>query len=301
MSDDMELVYNKYIADEKLKNGTKYERLAAVVYKTLDTENTVIHDLRLRGEGKLAVHQIDVTIEKDAGAKRILVECKDYQDVVGIGIIRDFHGAVSQIKPDEAIVVTTKGFTKGAVDFAQDEGIKLTILRKFEEDDWDNRIKTIIISMKAIFMGKPKISWVAKDENEQRRACDALKEHWGKTEETDTQTNYFYDSDGNIVSCLQEVLQPIFNFLPREEGSITKGRYEFDQVYYVMLCGVLIGVRGFDYEYFSHSMRTESVVDDGGKIAVLLFKMLDGSKDKILFDNHLEKWTFNDNGEVVEE
>lgn len=56
MSEFIEKVYNWYIADEMLKLGTKYERLAAVVYKILDEDNVVIHDLRLRGQGKIAQH-----------------------------------------------------------------------------------------------------------------------------------------------------------------------------------------------------------------------------------------------------
>ncbi|WP_411810512.1 restriction endonuclease [Bacillus safensis] len=42
-------------------------------------------------------------------------------------VISNFHGAFHQIKPDEAIVVTTKGYTREAVNFADDENIKLTV------------------------------------------------------------------------------------------------------------------------------------------------------------------------------
>jgi hypothetical protein len=45
----MDNIYDRHIADEKLKAGTKYERLAAVVYKAFWENNVVIHDLRLRG------------------------------------------------------------------------------------------------------------------------------------------------------------------------------------------------------------------------------------------------------------
>ncbi|MBM7634409.1 hypothetical protein [Geomicrobium sediminis] len=38
MSQEMETIYNKHIADEKLQQGTKYERLATtVVFKILNT------------------------------------------------------------------------------------------------------------------------------------------------------------------------------------------------------------------------------------------------------------------------
>ena len=120
MAGTVDTIYNQYIADEKLKAGTKYERIAAIVFKVLASEDVVVHDMRLRGTGKQTQHQIDVTVETAGTKKHVLLECKDYDDVVGIDVVRDFFGAVHQIKPDEAIVVTTKGFTKGAVSFAHD-------------------------------------------------------------------------------------------------------------------------------------------------------------------------------------
>lgn len=86
------------------------------------------------------------------------MECKDYDSVVGIGIIRDFYGAVSQIKPDDAIVVTTRGFTSGAVKFAKDENIKLAILKEFSEEDWKGRLRRLVINMRMIFMDTPHIT-----------------------------------------------------------------------------------------------------------------------------------------------
>ena len=48
----IELIYDAAIAAEKLKNGTKYERLTAVVFKILQDSSYVVHDVRLRGNGK---------------------------------------------------------------------------------------------------------------------------------------------------------------------------------------------------------------------------------------------------------
>jgi predicted helicase len=140
---NIEIVYDQNVAAEKLKSGTKYERLTAIVYKILEANNVVIHDLRLKGDGKTASHQIDVTVQKGSTKKKVLVECKNYDSKIGIGIVRDFFGAVNQIKPDEAYVVTTVGFTKGAVDFASDEGIKLHILRSILKSDLNGRLLKI--------------------------------------------------------------------------------------------------------------------------------------------------------------
>lgn len=67
------------------------------------------------------------------------------------------------------------------------------------------------------------------------------------------------------------------------------------------MASVLVGARGFDYEYTSCQTVIETVVDQGqgNKVAILVFKVLDGEIDKIIFDQDLDKWTFNDDGEVT--
>lgn len=301
MSEVVEKVYNSYIANEVLKSGTKYERLAAVVYKILEEDSTVIQDLRLRGDGKTAQHQIDVTIEKSGTKKRVLVECKDYDCLVGIGIVRDFFGAVSQIKPDEAIVVTTEGFTKGAVKFAQDESIKLAILREFNEEDWDGRIKKIITTMRMIFMDTPQITnWIVADPSQIEKVKQVANTSWGQVQKSDATITYFYDENGNKVSTFQQILSPIFNSFSRTAEQKTQGKYEFDSVRYIKLFGILISVRGFEYEFTSHESITKTVIDEGKKVATLLYKMLDGTIDTIIFDQDLNKWSFDGNNEVIQ-
>ena len=296
----MDNIYDSHIIYEKLKAGTKYERLAAVVYKIFEEDDVVIHDLRLRGEGKAAEHQIDVTIEKEGNRKRILVECKDYDDVVGIGIIRDFYGAVAQIKPDDAIVVTTEGFTKGAVKFAKDENIKLAILKEFNEEDWEGRLRRLVINMRMIFMNTPHItSWLIADPSLLDQVNAALGSNLGNEQEADTTETYFYTENGDQAETFQQVLHPIFNSFQRVAGQTTKGKYEFEKIRYIKLCGITVPVRGFEYEFSSHESVITTVIDEGAKVATLLYKMLDGTIDTVIFDQQLEKWIFDEDGQVI--
>lgn len=53
----MDTIYDEHIAEEKLKQGTKYEKLTAVVFKLLNQNDVVVHDLTLRGDGKKTGHQ----------------------------------------------------------------------------------------------------------------------------------------------------------------------------------------------------------------------------------------------------
>ena len=48
----MSEIYNENIADEKLKNGTKYEKLTAIAYKCINKERMVNQYISLDGESK---------------------------------------------------------------------------------------------------------------------------------------------------------------------------------------------------------------------------------------------------------
>src|SRR4051794_15878858 len=80
MPSDVDLVYDRLIANEKLKAGSKYERLGAVVFRHL-TGQTTVHDLRLRGDTGVP-HQIDAVVGDER--KRVLIEAKDYDRMVDL-------------------------------------------------------------------------------------------------------------------------------------------------------------------------------------------------------------------------
>jgi hypothetical protein len=126
----------------RTKSGTKYEMLAALVFKLLNESGVVIHDLHLTGETDTKA-QIDVSIKEHETNRRILIECKDYDisgDPVGIGIVRCFWAVVEDTKPDTGIIITCNGFTRDAKKYAKAKGIKLAVLREFRKEDYEDRI-----------------------------------------------------------------------------------------------------------------------------------------------------------------
>lgn len=58
MARGIELIYSAAVADEKLKDGTKYERLTAIVFKILQESAYIVHDVRLHGDGKNTKHSV---------------------------------------------------------------------------------------------------------------------------------------------------------------------------------------------------------------------------------------------------
>lgn len=138
-------LYDKYSDAPSPKMGTKYERLTAFVIKALEHNSVVVHDIKLLGESGVK-HQIDVKMSQDGVEKNILIECKDFDVTkknVGLGIIRDFRSVVEDTKPAHAFVITCNGFTKPAKKYAKSKGIKLAVLRKFENSDMEGRIQTV--------------------------------------------------------------------------------------------------------------------------------------------------------------
>ena len=143
------------------------QRLAAFVFKSLNEQGVVIHDLRLRGDTGVK-HQIDVTIENDGKKRRILIECKDFDisgDNVGIDILRNFWAVVDDTKPDEAIVITCNDFTAAARMYARGKRIKLAILREFKESDWEGKVKVIEVNLDFFTATTPIVSLAMGDES----------------------------------------------------------------------------------------------------------------------------------------
>ncbi|WP_409562256.1 restriction endonuclease [Hyphomicrobium sp. B1] len=139
---------DKYHNILSTKSGTRYEILAALVFKALDDKRVVIHDLKLAGAA--VQHQIDVTVDIAGTTRRTLIECKDYDlsgGKVGLDIIRSFRSVVEDTGADEGIVITCNGFTEDAQAYAASKGIKLAVLRIFEERDREGRIERIIINI----------------------------------------------------------------------------------------------------------------------------------------------------------
>ncbi len=74
MSLEIDPIYDRLVADEKLKVGTKYERLTAIAFKIL-TGRVTVHDFKLRGDSGVK-HQIDAVVGENH--RHILVETKDF-------------------------------------------------------------------------------------------------------------------------------------------------------------------------------------------------------------------------------
>ena len=281
------------------KSGTRYERLTAFVFKSLRKNETVIHDIKLVGESDVK-HQIDVTIEKNSKKKHILIECKDF-DVsghkVGLGIVRDFWGVVDDVHPDEAMIITSNGFTTDAMKYAKNKNIKLAVLRQFTESDWEGRIKSICITVHVLAISEPKVQiYFDNQEMADKFSADLQSAGIGGNGIWKGAPVYLNFKDERIQ--LNEHIERITNAHPRENPGPVKLKVDLSEAYIevenrgpVSLPGILVE---FDV---LHGEEYFEVTSD--KVARLILSEIDDS-DIIIFEEDLIKLQVDEeSGEIV--
>jgi hypothetical protein len=116
-----------------------FERLVAQIHDVLDGSNyTVTHNVTLT-EVSGATHQIDVLLTpKTAFSGPVLISCKSSESPVGIDHIREWADIVSHLGAAAGVIVSSTGFTSGAIAAAKDptRRISLWIPRPLTANDF---------------------------------------------------------------------------------------------------------------------------------------------------------------------
>jgi hypothetical protein len=296
-------IHDRFFSVSTSKEGTRYERLAAIVLKCLQDQHVVIHGFELRGASTVK-HQIDVLIEVDGQQKRILIECKDFDKskaLVGLSIVRDFRSVVEDTQADEAFIVTCTGYTKPAMQYAKAKGIKLSVLRAFEEADWEGRIKQIIVNLH--IQMPPRVErvdiGVATPEQQQALFQDAQAEGISLPIIVKESAIYF-------VSEAEKV--QVIEFIEREGGKLPTPQSPTQHVVNVdpKIWKIQVGARApHAFTLFKCTMRTFPITTNqmtiGPKsIAELILSGFGGS-DMIIFADQLQRAKIDESGRVTYE
>jgi hypothetical protein len=291
VSAQIDLIYDRLIAEEKLKDGTKYERLAAIAFGVLIGRATV-HDLRLLGASGVR-HQIDAVVGDEH--KRILIETKDYDKVIGLPIIRNFWGAVEDIGPDEAFVVTTVGFTKPATQYAEAKGIRLALLRPPEEEDWAGVYRKVVLDITTTGQaGLTNVTWQLHPDDHDK--ADGQSMGIGVTETALLKLADAHGKERDFLSIFDAQLAEDYGTVPLG-GEATIGRVNvFDEPTWLIAPGVPpLRVEAWKWEVKVASDTIQVVVGDGigGLVAELALRTIDGSIHRMFTNRQLAAWTFD--------
>jgi hypothetical protein len=293
-------LHDKYTSLLTSKAGTRYERLSAIVFKVLNGNNVVVHDVRLLGDSEVS-HQIDVRIEIDGRARRVILECKDFDlsgRKVGLDVVRNFWAVADDTKPDDAIVLTCTGFTSQAAKYAKAKGMKLAVMRAFEEADWEGRFRCINVTLIALVNTNHQVSINVSGEGEKAKLDAAMKTLAGPNV---SRLDPMYVVRGTErVSIVQFVDAGLRR--PVERKTLPSGK----EVFEIKSDGWQIEITGYPpvdfaslYASFNtHQVPTEFAVESK-RIAELIVSGISGA-DIIIFGDQLERRQIDpDSGEVI--
>ncbi len=286
----IEQIYDRHVAEEKLKHGTKYERLTALVFQTLDADASISHDVRLRGDGKKTAHQIDVRVTQAGRTRRTLIECRDKSpdNKVDLDEARSFATVVRQLDAD-GVMVTTNGFTQPAINLAEDEGLELLTLRAFLPPDGEDRLMSIQLKVQAV---SPVLDGVA------------ARSGAGELAETPVGFDGATPVSGlSTARTLDEVVRSMMRTPladPPEGGLETVRRFEPPLV--IHGADGPVEVNELEVRYHVETRSFEHTIDAGGKIAELVLKSVDGTFDRVIWDADLRQLGFDPvTGDVIGE
>jgi hypothetical protein len=273
------------------KCGTAYERISAIVLAMLGWEG-VIHNIEEQPAGRQAVHQLDITATDPQGEiKRLLVECKDWNRKVGQGTVNTLVGVRNQIGADAAVILTTEGFKRGAVNVAVDEDIALIRLAAYVPAKHGRNFATrISVTMK---MYTP----VHSDfDIELASSVNVDEELQVKL----TGADHLLYADGTPAERIFDVLRA--NASPMEEGAFRQ-RADLPPGRFVpSIEGPAIEIRALTWTETNH-LRTFEDVHEAEGTPVLFMEQLndkgEGESGQLLVSEKLFAWDIDNQGNVV--
>ena len=262
--------------------NTEYEQFTQEVYRQLSKYHhlnikTVQHNIKLKGRSGCE-HQIDVywEYEKDGVIHRVAIECKNYSKRVSKELVCAFQGVLSDLEDIEGIMVTKKGYQKGAKTYAKQYGISLTELRSPKVGE--TVIGTIEIHVHAQIrhtLFKIDEEW-AKNNNfnvQQHREFYAMldythAESWKSATHIPLETvnNTIVDSKGKKISTLEEYERKISN-CPTSDCPIV---FKFDDAYIECSHFGLVKILEVKYEFENKVQQATIDMDAGEFVKAIL-------------------------------
>lgn len=122
-----ELIYNKYQSEATINE--EYEMVRKYIVK----KNFQAHDFRT---GKTRQVDIAIFINSYEGERFIAIECKDHKEKIDVEYIESFITKLTSIRASKGIMVSTSGFTDGALKLACSSlglGLKLMTIEELNQ------------------------------------------------------------------------------------------------------------------------------------------------------------------------
>lgn len=126
------------------KRGTwkEFEDLVERIHRLFHPKAKIVRNDYIRGINSEESRQIDIAVRYNLGPNQLLiiVECKRHSRKLGVSAVGAFMATRDDVRANLAIMVSETGFTRGARNLADRNGIKTYTLRDTRESGWANQI-----------------------------------------------------------------------------------------------------------------------------------------------------------------
>lgn len=303
MTSPIEKIYKEIFGELPSKSGAAFERLAAIATSLIEEDGSVLHDGKLRGQFSETLYQLDVHHKSEDGLTEKMGEAKDYSErnaKVGRGDIQKLAGALPDLlKINAGTYFSATGYTSPAKKYANNAAlitggkpIELYELKASTEKDEKGFVKTIIVNLHIELPNPSCAKWTpifTKD------AIQSLLDHFGHNYQFSLGLSEFFDVDGSSILTLSTLTESYGSV--NEEDDCAHGCYWLPG-HYINVDGFLAQICGLEYKVPHTVEKREIRISDDSKHR-LVIKNKDGESIRILTDEKLRNFGFNDSGQLI--
>ncbi len=112
----------------------RFERLVEQIQRTLTPDAYIRFDEKIMGNLSRTLRQFDVTVRQ--GDMLTVFDCKDYKKPIDVKDVEQFIPMVEDVGANHAVIVSAKGFSKGAINRGKAAGVGLFKVVDAEKHDW---------------------------------------------------------------------------------------------------------------------------------------------------------------------
>ncbi len=136
------------------------------------------------------------------------IECKYWAETINKDIVMKVKAIVDDCLLNKGVVVSKEGFTDDAIAYAKSVNVGLVILRKPIEDDWEGRIKTIVLNMHIVM---PEIT------RYEHFVTEVFKEMGNKQVRTD---EYIYSYPDGTIKTIKDLIDEFQKKLSKDKPDL---------------------------------------------------------------------------------
>jgi hypothetical protein len=291
-------LYDELYEQSVVRPSDRYERLTAAVLKTLNPEARILHHSTQKSETGRSEYVIDVVVENAASERtRLLIECREKRRALDRDAVLAHHAKAKDVGA-EAVLVTTTGYQQGAIVYAEDSGVALIVLRRFEPGDWEGRVREVTMNVRYALPVGPKATLRLADEGSASRLADAGVSVPVEIDEAEVylEEESFFDEAGDPTSRVMDVLGELGADLAPGSKELRLPEPQF-----MDWRGVRITVAGVHWQVMPVTIEQTITAGRDMTDAELVCEVVVGQQfNKAIFRRHLAGYAFDADGEVIE-